>query len=69
MFDDIFNGFTQFDAIWQIMQGNDPITNRVILCVLLDSVAGQTGNKGYELFPELMPLLLEVGDALGVLAG
>ena len=63
---DVFNGFVQFDAVWEIMKDNDPVTNQIILCALIDYVAGQQNKKGYELFAELMPLLMDVGESMGV---
>lgn len=63
---EIFNGFDQFDAIWEIIRGNDPDTNQIILCTLIDYVAGQIGLKGSELVEYLMPLLQEVNDIMGV---
>lgn len=55
------------EQAWATMRKNDSVTNEIVLCGLIDLVAGQSGKKGYELIQELYPILRDVGEEYGTL--
>lgn len=47
----------------------DETSRSAALCELIDYAAGMEGRKGYELIEELLLMMHEVGDMLGVHGG
>lgn len=47
----------------------DQQTRMAVLLELIDYIAGMDDRHGYELIEEVLPIMHEVGDALGILKG
>lgn len=57
----------KFNALIGVLYDEDDMFNMIMLCGLIDWIAGKQGKKGYELIEELTPALHEVGDQFGVM--
>lgn len=42
-------GFVDFMRVWDIVKNNPVNVNKMIVCTLIDSVAGQEDRTGYEM--------------------
>lgn len=62
----MFDMFEKFNSIWESLKDNDIIENQCILATLIDYIAGQDNRKGYELIEDMLPMLKQVGDEMGV---
>lgn len=58
--------YEKFNSIWDSLKGNDFMENQCILATLIDYIAGQDNRKGYEMIEEMLPILKQVGDEMGV---
>ena len=62
----MFEMFEKFNSIWDSLKDNDFADNQCILATLIDYIARQDNRKGYELVEDMLPMLREVGDEMGV---
>lgn len=63
----MFDGFMQVEQVYGILKKNDVDMNMVIICTLLDIIAGGVGKTGFELMKEHMDVMQDVGERLGVM--
>ena len=62
----MFEMFEKFNSVWDLLKDNDFMENQCILATLIDYVAAQDNKKGYQMIEEMLPILKDVGDELGV---
>lgn len=66
--DEMTRMFNQFEEIWKSLENNNQTYNQCILCTLIDAVAAQSGETGFDMMQKLLPTMQDVSTQEGILA-